>query len=159
AAAYLNAGDQVLRSCPIVICCDHTEPGRELPYDLVQYSDSGRLAFHPKLLVLDYGEVVRVVVSSANLTRSGWTSALELFFFEDLIPGKRHAWAAPLLAFVDGVQAGLPEAAATRLEQFQSLLKRVKPMRRTKGTAQLISSFAAPLIDALTAVAPTADRL
>ena len=44
----------------------------------------GGPAFHPKLLVAEYADRLRVVVASANLTRPGWTSLFELFVVDAL---------------------------------------------------------------------------
>jgi hypothetical protein len=145
--SYLNAGDEVLRRCPILILCDHFDSGKELTYNLA-VADAGQFAFHPKLLLLDYGELVRVVISSANLTRSGWSSALELFLHEDVDPNGRHSWAAPLVWFLEGTKALLEPIAQTQLEPFIELMRTIRaPIGPFGGGPQLVSSFDEPLID------------
>jgi hypothetical protein len=146
--SYLNAGDEALGRCPVLILCDHAEAGRELPYNL-EVTKPGRFAFHPKLLLLDYTDVIRVAISSANLTRSGWSSALELFIYEDIEPGGRHGWGAPLVRFLEGTSGLISQTARDELEPYITLMRRVKkPIGPFGWGPELVSSFDGPLMDA-----------
>lgn len=141
-SAYLNAADQLTHRRDIVVLGDHTEAGKEFIYPTLLVK--GRSAFHPKLMLLDYGQHLRVIVSSANLTRSGWVHQLELFVYEDLPVGGSHAWAGPLTSFLEGVSALMAEQS-TPLEPF---LERVRTIDGAPSQGlQLLTTFDHALLE------------
>src|SRR3974390_1119707 len=92
-APHLNAADNALRGRTVAVFYDHLlTDGPQFPYLACRVNVAPR-AFPPKLILLDYRDHFRVVVSSANLTRPAWTTLLETFVFEDLWPGTPHSWA------------------------------------------------------------------
>lgn len=99
-SSYLNAADTTMMRHQVEVFYDHlADEGPELVYD--QWPVDARPGrFHPKLILLDYGDRVRAVIGSANLTRPAWTTLLELFVVEDLTHGESHPWAAGLRAFL-----------------------------------------------------------
>lgn len=142
--AYLHAADVLLARKQVNIFYDHlAEEGPELDYS-PRRVDTGNRAFHPKLIVLDYGDLVRVVVGSANLTRPAWTHLLELFRVEDLIPGEPHPWAAGLTRFVDGLSSVIPPEQGN--EPLVPSLSEVPP---ADGDSKLMSTWDGSLLDAL----------
>ena len=100
-SAYLNAADTALQRRDVGVFYDHLAEGEgpELLYGSWPVDVRPR-AFHAKLMLLDYGDTVRAVISSANLTAAAWTRNLELFVVEDLRRGTPHAWASGLRSFI-----------------------------------------------------------
>lgn len=158
-SAYLFKADSLLSRREVVVLYDHTDAGKTLPYDAIRIRPGGRAArraFHPKLTLVDYGDLMRVVVSSANLGRPGWSAQLELFVFEDLLIGKSHGWARPLRFFLEEVRAlASDDAYRARLDPF---LARLRQVRRTKE-AHLASSFDAELLEELIRIAGDVERV
>ncbi len=144
--AYLAAGQAALQRSPTLVLYDHCEPGRELPYDVAQVRLRG--AFHPKLLLLDYGARVRVIVSSANLTREAYTTSLELFCYEDIALGVSHGWCSPLQRFLNAIRERLPHGipATSTLLSWTSLLEGAPSGTSEEGATTLVSSFDGPLL-------------
>lgn len=136
-AGYLRAADEVLASTPIEVWYNHmVSEGPRLPLVTYRQAANNRAAFHPKLSLVDYGDRLRAVVSSANLTRSAWTSLFELFVVEDLVADEPHPWSVPLQRFVrDAADAanGLTPAA-------EAMLHRLALIPSTDGEA-LFSSY------------------
>jgi hypothetical protein len=121
AAGYLNAADRTLQSVPVTVFYDHLlGDGNQLQYVADKVPVSG--AFHPKLMLLDYGDRLRAVVSSANLTRAAWTQLLELFLVEDLVPHEPHPWADGLRRFVLRLASELPIERRAEVEQLAARL-------------------------------------
>lgn len=140
-AASLHAADEVLGATPIEVLYDHMVS--EGPQFLVTYRRvAGRAPFHPKLALVDYGERIRAIVSSANLTRPAWTSLFELFVVEDLVVDEGHPWAAPLQRFVSSAAhaAGGPSSAT------EAILGKFARMPQV-GSETLHSSYDAALQD------------
>lgn len=72
-----------LQETPVVCMVDAgmRQPGRRLPYDLLEVSQS---TFHPKLALLLFGTYARLIIGSGNLTRGGYGENSEMFFRRDL---------------------------------------------------------------------------
>ena len=83
AARYHGEARRALQESPVVVIVDSGErqPGRRLPYDLLEVSD---VVFHPKSALLLYEESARLMVGSGNLTFSGYGGNTELFLTLDL---------------------------------------------------------------------------
>lgn len=149
-SAYLYEADGATATSRIEVLYDHlVADGPQLFLGYRQIDLGGR-AFHPKILIAEYEDRLRVVVASANLTRAGWTSLFELMFVDDLLPGVPHGWTSGLRSFVEATAAaaGGRGAAAERILTF---LDRVGASGST-----LHHSFDGPLIEAaFPAGAPT----
>lgn len=141
-AAYFAAADAALQAAPVLVFFDHlNDDGPELPY-VASRVDVQPRAFHPKLIVLEYEDRLRVIVSSANLTRPAWTNLLELFVVEDLIPGRPHRWSASLQRFLSRLgQALAPE----RRSDIDDVIAQVARIPSGDSGSQLLSSWDAPL--------------
>lgn len=116
-SAYLFEADEALAQTPVDVYYDHIM-GEGMQLKLAyQQVDLRPRAFHPKLLVAEYDDRLRVIVGSANLTRPAWTSLFELFVVEDLLEGQPHGWAAGLRTFIGAIAASVHRqgAAATRI--------------------------------------------
>ena len=108
-SAYLNAADTLLAQRRVAVFYDHlVNEGPELHYAAWPVYAAPR-AFHPELIALDYGDVIRVVIGSANLTTEAWTRLLELFVVEDLVPER----AAPMVRGASAV-SGAPHGEDPR---------------------------------------------
>jgi hypothetical protein len=143
-AAYLNAADSALPRTTVGVFYDHLLSGPELVYGSWRVDVAPR-AFHPKLTLLDYGDVIRVAISSANLSRSGWSSQLELFVVEELRPGAAHPWSAGLARFCARLETHIPGSQRARFAELTANLRTVPPAR---GESPVRSSWDGPLIDA-----------
>ena len=142
AVGYLNAADRALQSVPVTVFYDHLlGDGNQLQY--VPYRVPVRGAFHPKLMLLDYGDRLRAVVSSANLTRAAWTQLLELFLVEELLPNEPHPWADGLRSFVMRLASELPIQRRAEVEQLTS---RLPQGAAADERGAVISSWEAPIL-------------
>src|SRR5580704_4582719 len=74
---------RALQETPVLTIVDGGErqPGRRLPYDLLEVSG---LVFHPKSALLLYRGHARLMVGSGNITYSGYNDNTELFVVMDL---------------------------------------------------------------------------
>lgn len=156
--AYLHAADEVLGTTPVEVLYDHmVSAGPQL---LVTYRRvvAGTGAFHPKLALVDYGNRMRAVVSSANLTRPAWTSLFELFVVEDLVVGTPHPWSAPLERFVSSAAeaAGGPTRATRAILSKLALVPHAEPevLHSSYGGALQETTWPAGPIDRLDVVSP-----
>jgi len=124
--AYLHAADEVLGTTPVEVVYDHMVS--EGPQLMATYRRvmTGPGAFHPKLALVDYGDRMRAVISSANLTRPAWTSLFELFVVEDLMVGTPHRWAGPLQRFVSAA-AGAADPPTRCTETILNKLALIPP--------------------------------
>jgi hypothetical protein len=144
--AYQNAADVALATKGITVFYDHLGgDGPELVYDTWPVQVAPR-CFHPKLAVLDYGDRLRVVVSSANLTRPAWSTLLEIFVVEDLFPGQAHGWSLKLRTFLDRLVDEVPDNAPNVAAE---LVERLSGVRDEEGSSLLVSSWEAPIADSL----------
>ena len=83
AERYHHEARRALQETPVVAIVDGAErrPGRRLPFDLLEVTN---VVFHPKAVLLLYGEFARLLVGSGNLTFCGYGGNTELFFSVDL---------------------------------------------------------------------------
>lgn len=155
--SYLNATDSVLQRTPVGVFYDHLlgERANELAYDPWRVDVAPR-AFHPKLTLLDYGDTIRVMISSANLSRAAWSNLLELFVFEELKPGEPHPWSAGLRRFCERLMGHVPERQQWKLAEITGGLQRVP---QTADESPVRSSWDGRLIDALCDGIDVAKRL
>ena len=145
AAGYLNAADRALQSRFVGVYYDHLLlDGPQLPYLPIRV-DVSQGAFHPKLILLDYGDTIRMVVASANLTRPAWSELLELFLVEDVRPGAAHPWAPVLRRFVRKLAEQTPPE---RRDEVLGLSDRLSDNAGTSGRSGLLSSWDGPLLEA-----------
>jgi len=117
-AGYLFEADEATAQTPVEVFYDHITDGEGGQLHLAyQRVDLGSRAFHPKLIVAEYEDRLRVIVSSANLTRPAWTSLFELFVVDDLVKGEPHGWTAGLRTFIPALRqrTGYDGRAATRI--------------------------------------------
>jgi hypothetical protein len=145
---YLNAADTALQRRDVGVFYDHLDgegEGPQLRYGTWAVNVRPG-AFHAKLMLLDYGDRVRAVISSANLTPSAWTRNLELFVVEDLTRGASHSWAGGLRAFVRHLVDQIPETQAVYRETLGGLLADISP---AVGTDRVSSTWQEPLLAAL----------
>lgn len=104
---------RALQEVPVAVVVDAGERGvgRRMPYDLLEVSS---VVFHPKTVLLLFGQHARLLVGSGNLTSHGYGGNTELFFRADL----RYDSAAD----------------ASVLASFDAHLKRITPLLRAEGT-------------------------
>jgi hypothetical protein len=144
--AYLHAADVALARPAISVFYDHLlGDGPELIYGTWRVDVAPR-AFHPKLAVLDYGDVIRVAIGSANLSRSAWTGLLELFVVADLVPRVAHPWADGLKQFVSELIKRIPPDHHKLSLEIPGNLPAVPS---ASGSARVTSTWSEPLLDAL----------
>ena len=144
--AYLHAADVALARPAIGVFYDHLlGDGPELIYGAWRVDVAPR-AFHPKLAVLDYGDVIRVGIGSANLTRAAWTGLLELFVVADLVPGVVHTWADGLNQFVSELIARIPPDHSKLGVEMTANLRAVPS---AGGSSRVASTWSGPLLDAV----------
>ena len=157
AERYHHEARRALQEAPVVAIVDAGErqPGRRLPYDLLEVSD---VVFHPKTVLLLYREYARLQIGSGNLTFSGYGGNAELFLCVDLTYDNRED-AALLLAFDEHLTrvSGLVRQPGTQLdlfkEELQRRVRRTSPQTRADGFA-LLDSTTGPLIEQLAALLP-----
>lgn len=84
---------------PVTVLVDGQgyEGGKTLLYDL--YNVKG-CTFHPKCYLLLYAEYLRIIIASANLTKTGMCYNAEIFWQYDLYEGDKTTVAADLLALI-----------------------------------------------------------
>lgn len=153
---YLNSADAALQKRDVSVFYDHLlGDGPELLYECWPV-DVFPQRFHAKLIVLDYGDRIRVMVGSANLTRSAWTSLLELWVVEDLEPGVPHDWAEGLRRFLAHLATRIPEQQLGRRAGIEAMLEAVPDSR---GDERIVSTWDEPLLDAFFASLPNVTKL
>lgn len=117
-SAYLHEADQTTATVPVDVLYDHLTGESNKLFLNYRRVDLGNAAFHPKVLVAEYDDVLRVVVTSANLTRAGWTSQFEVFTMQDLRRNVPSSWRRGLASMLEAVTpagAGTGAAAARAL--------------------------------------------
>lgn len=145
-SAYLNAADTLLAQRRVAVFYDHfVSEGPELHYAAWPVYVAPR-AFHPKLIVLDYGDVIRVVIGSANLTTAAWTRLLELFVVEDLVPGQPHPWSEGIEQFLVRLKERIPDGHADLRDE---IIRNLSSVHHTQGASRVTSTYEEPLLDAL----------
>jgi hypothetical protein len=147
ASGYLNAADAALQRVDVGVFYDHLTDGEgpELIYASWPVDVRPR-SFHAKLMLLDYGGFVRVVISSANLTPAAWTRSLELFVVEDLQRGTPHPWAGGLRSFVEELVTRIPAAHIDHRKSLGDLLTAIPSLT---GADRVTSTWQEPLLAAL----------
>jgi hypothetical protein len=154
--AYVNAADVALQRRGVVVFYDHLlGDGPELIYASWPVDMLPR-RFHAKLILLDYGDSIRAVVGSANLTRAAWTSLLELWVVEDLMPGVPHPWTSGLQLFLSHLARHVPAQEAQLWAGISSMLQDVPT---GGGQERIASTWDEPLLDALFASLPPVTAL
>ena len=157
ATRYHGEARRALQESPVVVIVDAGErqPGRRLPYDLLEVSD---LVFHPKSALLLYKERASLMVGSGNLTFSGYGGNTELFLTLDLKYDDAadsailHAFDAHL-----GRIAVLARQSGTQLPLFrQELARRIGAGTGDAASSKvaLLDSTTAPIIGQLAALLP-----
>jgi len=142
AVGYLNAADTALQSVPVSVFYDHLlGDGNELQYAAQRVNVTG--AFHAKLILLDYGDRLRAVISSANLTRPAWTHLLELFQVQDIEPQQPHPWAPGLARFLERLTTELPSERRRDVDELGGRLVKTAPDGQG---SQVLSSWDGPLL-------------
>lgn len=156
-ARYHSEARSVLQETPVAVIVDAGErrPGRRLPYDLLEISDT---VFHPKAVLLLYKDHARFMVGSGNLTYSGFGGNVELFLTLEL-KYDDAADAAILQAFDAHLNriASLTRQKGTQLGLFRSeLVRRIgAPLADSSVPAMvLVDSTVAPIIEQLQALLP-----
>jgi hypothetical protein len=148
-SAYVHEADQTAATTPVEVLYDHlTGEGPQLLLGYRQVSLGGA-AFHPKLLVAEYDDLLRVIVASANLTRPGWTSLFELFVVEELRRGQPHDWVRGLRSFV----AQASEAAGGARPPAKRVLRFLEDVPNGPEMT-LHHSFDAALVEVATPAGP-----
>lgn len=141
---------------------DGPQHGHRVDHIPVHRSDG---CFHPKLVLAlarqaDGQRALLVACSSANLTRGGWLTNLELMDLDRMAEGAAHGLAAGLSEALEWLetQAGRPVAAVTAVQEFL----RTVPAPATPRCALWFSRTAAdaprPLTEAIDAALGTAPR-
>lgn len=125
---FLTEARAQLQQVPVVCIADAgmRQPGRRLPYDLLEVSDR---TFHPKLVLLLFGTYARLLIGSGNLTRGGYGENAELFFRRELRYDDPAA-VAVLSSVAEFLRAAEQQATAAG-GQLTLLLHELK--RRTRG--------------------------
>lgn len=154
--AYLHAADEALQGRTVAVFFDHLlADGPELPY-LTAQVDVAPFAFHPKLILLDYGDRLRAAISSANLTRPAWTTLLELFISEDLILGRPHPWSETLKGFVSRLAS---YAAPERRSEVLEIADRLAAVPSGGKGSHLLSSWDGPIYPRMVKELPPPSRI
>ena len=154
---YHHEARRALQETPVVAIVDAGErqPGRRLPFDLLEVSD---LVFHPKAVLLLYRKFARLQIGSGNLTRSGYGDNTELFLCRELAYGN-DADAALLMAFGEHLNRvrSYVRRTGTQLKLIQQELHRrvrpVSPEART-GSVAFLDSTTRPILEQFTALLP-----
>ncbi len=146
-----------LQATPVTVIVDAGErqPGRRLPYDLLEVSE---VVFHPKAVLLLYKDHARFMVGSGNLTFSGFGGNSELFITLDL-----HYDDAADVAILNSFEAhltriaGLTRQKGKQLSLFRSELARrmgVVPDNSKPSSVMLLDSTVSPIMEQLQALLP-----
>lgn len=156
ADAYLNAADVALQRRDIGVFYDHLlGDGPELLYACWPVDILPR-RFHAKLVLLDYGDRIRAVVGSANLTRAAWTSLLELWVVEDIMPAVPHPWTSGLRQFLSHLARRVPAQHADRRAGISAMLDGFPVV---SANERIVSSWDEPLMEALFASLPPVEAV
>lgn len=105
------------------------EGGKTLLYDL--YNVKG-CTFHPKCYLLLYAEYLRIIIGSANLTKTGMCYNAEVFWQYDLYEGDKTTVAADLRALL------------SRLMDFEGLAGGLSGNAAYKTIDEFLNTFPAP---------------
>ena len=157
AERYHHEARRALQETPVVAIVDAAErqPGRRLPFDLLEVSD---VVFHPKAVLLLYREYARLQIGSGNLTFPGYSSNAELFLCVDLAYNK-DADAALLLAFDEHLDRLLRfvRRPGTQFDLFREELRRrvqCVSSNTQAGDIVFLDSTIEPIIEQFAALLP-----
>ena len=155
---YYDEVRRALQETPVVAIVDAGErqPGRRLPFDLLEVSD---VVFHPKLVFLIYRDFARVQIGSGNLTYAGYGGNTELFLCRDFVYDDEID-AKLLVALNEHIERirKLTRHPGTQLELFQQELERRLPQDSVESRSSslaLLDSTAGPILEQLVALLPT----
>lgn len=162
ALAFLEESRRALKETPVAVLVDASmrRPGRRLPYDQLLVRQR---TFHPKVALLVFDDHARLLIGSANLTRSGFEQNLEAGFlrqlrYDDPADCETLRETRTFLA-----QCGdMAVHPGSLLGQALDALDRRLPPRPTRVPARdhcLVSSFDGPLLDQLLSHVPEAAKL
>ena len=158
AERYHHEARRALQETPVVAIVDAGErqPGRRLPFDLLEVSD---VVFHPKTVLLLYREHARLQIGSGNLTFAGYSGNTELFLCVELAYSNA-ADTALLLSIDEHLNRirGLIRRPGTQLDLFREELQRrvrhrVSSDPRT-GRLAFLDSTTGPIIEQFAALLP-----
>ena len=163
AERYHHEARRALQETPVVAIVDAGErqPGRRLPFDLLEVSD---VVFHPKTVLLLYREHARLQIGSGNLTFAGYSGNTELFLCVDLTYS--NAADTALLVSIDehlNRIRGLIRRPGTQLDLFREALQRrvrhrVSSDPRT-GRLAFLDSTTGPIIEQFAALLPNSATI
>lgn len=157
AERYHHEARRALQEIPVVAIVDAGErrPGRRLPFDLLEVSES---VFHPKSVLLLYRRFARLLIGSGNLTFSGYGGNTELFLRTDLFYA--DAADASMLAAFDahlGRIRVLVRYPGTQFDFFRQELRRRIPSASADPVSPglaLLDSTSGPIVQQLAALLP-----
>jgi hypothetical protein len=160
--AFLEESRRRLKETPVAVLVDASmrRPGRRLPYDQLLVRQR---TFHPKLALLIFDDHARLLVGSANLTRSGFEQNLEAGFvrhlhYEDPADCETLREVRAFLARCVEIAAHPGTLLAQALESLDRRLP-PRPARPPGRDHRLVSSFDAPILDQILALVSPAARL
>lgn len=153
---------RALQQTPVAVVVDAGErqPGRRLPYDLLEVSS---VVFHPKTVLLLFRNHARLIVGSGNLTPNGYGGNAELFFCADLrydtaadtgVLAACRAHFARIRAFI--------RIQGTQFAMVDDELRRAigdKADPATPSAFRLLDSTAAPILEQTLALLPRGAHL
>jgi len=158
AERYHHEARRALQETPVVAIVDAAErqPGRRLPFDLLEVSD---VVFHPKTTLLLYRKFAHLMIGSGNLTYSGYGKNAELFLCTKLAYDQ-SADVALLTAFDQHLDrlGSLVRRSGTQLKSFRDELQRRLPSgapdTRSPQPLALLDSMTGPIIEQFAALLP-----
>jgi hypothetical protein len=157
AERYHHEARRALQETPVVTIVDAAErrPGRRLPFDLLEVSDT---VFHPKSVLLLYREFARLMIGSGNLTFSGYGANTEMFLRTDL-SYTNTADASLLAAFDAHLERirSLVRQSGTQFDLFRQELRRRIPKASADPVSPrlaFLDSTSGPIVQQLAALLP-----
>ena len=155
---YHHEARRALQETPVVAIVDAGErqPGRRLPFDLLEVTD---VVFHPKIVLLLYRDYARLQIGSGNLTFAGYGGNTELFLCAELAYGN-DTDRALLLSIDEHLNRirGWVRQPGTQLALFREELQRRVQRRSSSdprtGRLALLDSTKGPIIEQLAALLP-----
>jgi hypothetical protein len=159
AARFHQEARLALQQTPVaaIVAASERQPGRRLPYDLLQVSE---LVFHPKSVLLLYREHARLMIGSGNLTFGGYSGNTELFVVFDLqydVP-RDVGVLASYDQHLQRVTSVLQQPGTLLLQVRTALQRRLRPTGVSSSFA-LLDSFEAPIMDQVIACLPASATI
>lgn len=152
---------RTLQETPVAVVVDagQRQPGRRLPYDVLEVSE---VLFHPKSALLLYADYARLMIGSGNLTWSGYGKNTELFVTYDLYYNSSDA---QLLREFDehlnGIES-LVRHSGSQLSLIRSQLQRCiadAPKTQTDQPAALLDSTKSSMMDQFLKLIPDSVKI